>query len=453
MHVLYWFLGMAVTLMALFTTRADDWPRLGGPGGAGVSPQKNLLNHWPEQGPRTLWTVDVADGFGGPAIHHGEVFLLDRPDNEKDVLRCLDLKSGKELWTVPFNAPGKLPYNGSRNVPTVDDQFVFVIGPFGDFHCIDRKTHQSIWSHNMIREFKNPEIDRAEAPVSRDDKLARAQVPMWGFTQAPLLYKDIVMAAPQTQNTGLVAYDKTSGKMRWQSGYVGRNWYSHVSPTLVSLNGVDQVIVVGQPSDPEKSPADAPPAIISSIAPDTGRILWACQTPGPFKIPIPQPLRVDDHHLFLTGGLGMGCMMLKINHENGQWSTRVEFHEKTVAGFIHSPILYKDHIYTISSKEHGGLQTGLVCLDLQGNPLWQTGPTLQFDFGSFLIADGMAIAMHGKKGQLHLLKISSEGYKLLSQATVLEARDGMVWAPMALADGMLVVRDQHQMKCLALCNP
>lgn len=450
---MYWVLGLFAAFAFSNPASADDWPRLGGPGGSGVSAQTNLLRVWPEHGPRVRWTIDVADGFGGPSIHKGEVFFLDRPNNDKDVLRCLDLKSGQELWSATFDAPGKLPYNGSRNVPTVDAQFVHIIGPFGDFHCIDRKSHQAVWSHNMINEFKNSEIDRPEAPVSREDKLARAQVPMWGFTQAPLLYKDIVMAAPQTQKCGLVAYDKVTGKLRWQSGYVGRNWYCHVSPALVTLDGIDQVIVIGQPSDPEKSPADAPPAIISSIAPDTGRILWSCKTPGPFKIPIPQPLRVDDHHLFLTGGLGMGCLMLKVSHENGQWNTSVEFHKKTVASFIHSPILYQDHLYAISSKDHGGLQTGLVCLDLQGNSLWETGPGLQFDFGSFLVADGMAIAMHGKSGQLHLIKIAPEGYKLLSQCPVLEARDGMVWAPMALADGMLVVRDQHQMKCLDLLQP
>ena len=77
---------------------------------------------------------------------------------------------------------------------------------------------------------------------------------MWGLTQAPLIYRDLVIVAPQTQKIGVVAYEQATGKVRWTSGYIGRNWYSHVSPYLATLCGVDQVIMLAQPSDPEKSP-------------------------------------------------------------------------------------------------------------------------------------------------------------------------------------------------------
>jgi hypothetical protein len=38
--------------------------------------------------------------------------------------------------------------------------------------------------------------------------------------------------------------------------------------------------------------------------------------------------------------------------------------------------------------------------------------------------------------------------RVIAKAKVLEAKDGKVWAPMALSNGRLLVRDQHQMKCL-----
>jgi hypothetical protein len=119
-----------------------------------------------------------------------------------------------------------------------------------------------------------------------------------------------------------------------------------------------------------------------------------------------------------------------------------------VAAFIHSPIFYRGRIYVTSFKEHHGAHTGLVCLRPDGQSVWQTGPELQFDSGAYLIADGMAFVMNGKNGVLYLFELSGDGPKLLASSKVLSARDGKVWAPMALSNGKLIVRDQHEMKCL-----
>lgn len=441
--------GLAWCLLA-GAVCAADWPRLGGPAGAGVSSETGLARGFAPEGPPVLWTVDVGEGFAGPAVSRGEVFLLDRVRGQRDVLRCLDLENGKALWQVTCEAPGDLPYNGSRNVPTVDDERVYAVGPFAHFLCVDRRSHEVAWRAHLVDDFKDPLVDGNPRSATREAKLARAQVPMWGLTQSPLLFGNVVIVAPQTQGTGLVAYDKATGRIRWRSGHIGRNWYSHVSPCLMRLCGVEQVIMLAQPSDPEKSPSQAPPAIISSVDPADGRILWTTRTPGPYKIPIAEPLRVGSDRLFVAGGLTFGCMMLQVVRNTNGWETKLRFHNKEIAAHIHSPILYEDRVYVTSFKEQGGTRTGLVCLSTDGTPLWQTGPSLQFESGGFLIADGMAFLMHGRTGELSVLGLSPSGYSVLGRAKVLEAKDANVWAPMALSDGKLIVRDQHQMKCLAL---
>lgn len=438
-------------LLAAVVASAADWPRLGGPDGAYVSTETRLARNWPTNGPRVLWNVDVGKGFAGAAVSGGQVFMLDRPDDLRDVLRCLDLANGREEWRWTGEAPGALPYNGSRNVPTVDERFVFTVGPLGHFSCLDRRTHQAAWTKHLVDDFKDPEIDRAAAPTNRADQLARAQLPRWGLTQAPLLYGDTIIVAPQTRKVGLVAYDKATGKIRWRSGYVGRNWYSHISPQLCKLGGVDQVILLAQPSDPEKAPAQAPPAIISATDPITGKILWTTKTPGPHKIPIAQPLQVGDDRLFISGGYGLGCLLLRVFISGGQWTTEVLLHNKTVAAHIHSPILYRDHIFVSSLREQGGAHSGLVCLSREAQVRWQTGPPLQLYDGGLLIVNGLALAMNGKNGRLHLIDLSGESPKILAAADVLDAPQ--VWAPMALSDGKLLVRDHAQLKCLDLRNP
>lgn len=444
------FFIFATAMFCLAHLEAADWPRLGGPTASWISPETNLARRWPAEGPRVLWTVAVATGFAGPAVSRNEVFLLDRIGQEQDVLRCLALESGRELWRLAYPAAGTLPYNGSRNVPTVDDQYIFTVGPFGQMHCIARQDHRVVWTKHLVDDFKEPAPEGARAPRSREEILAPAQVPMWGLTQAPLLYRDTVIVAPQTRKVGLVAYDKATGKIRWTSGYIGRNWYSHVSPCLANLCGVDQVLMLAQPSDPEKSPADAPPAIISSVEASSGRILWTNQTPAPDKIPVAEPVQIGPDELFITGGFGLGCLALRVSRDGDQWQGHLLFHTRAVAGFIHSPIFYRDRIYLTSFKEHRGTYTGLVCLRPNGEAVWQTGPEQQFDSGAYLIADGLAFVMNGKTGELSSFLLSDQQPELLAKAKVLEGKGGEIWAPMALSQGKLIVRDQHEMKCLEI---
>jgi len=433
---------------ALFTPcHAADWPRLGGQAD-GISLEHGLARSWPPEGPREVWAVEVGEGFAGPAVYGRQVFLLDRSPHRQDVLRCLELNSGRELWRFAYDAPGDLPFNGSRNVPTIDDCCIFALGPFGHLHAFDRRTHAVVWEKNLIEDFKDSSPERQDGAQSREARLARVQVPMWGLTQAPLIYQDLVIVGPQTQNTGLVAYEKASGKIRWRSEYIGRNWYSHVSPYLATLCGVDQVIMLAQPSDPEKAPDDAPPALITSLDPITGRILWATNTPAPEKIPIPEPLRVGDDRLLICGGYNLGCAMFQLALTNGNWDTKLLFHDRTVCPHIHGPVFYRDRLYLTSFRAQGASHTGLVCMSPEGKVIWETGPALEFDSGAYLIADGMIFIMHGKTGELSLFELASESPKLLARAKLLEAKGGNVWAPMALANGKLLVRDQHQLKCL-----
>lgn len=442
---------LVVTLVA--TARAADWPAFMGQDRLGISPEKGLARAWPAGGPKVLWTIDAGVGFAGAAVRDGQVYLLDRPDDLKDVLRCLDLATGKELWTYAYDAPGKLPYNGSRNVPTVDEKHILTVGPFGHVHCIDRATRQPVWSHHLVNDFKDPAVDVDAPPKNRLEKLARTQLPEWGLTQCPVVHGDLVILAPQTQKAGLVAYEKATGKVRWTSEYIGRNWYSHVSPQLVRLLGVDQVIMLAQPSDPEKSPAKAPPANIVSIDPRTGRFLWKTQTPKPYKIPISQPLRIADDRLFMTGGYGLGGLVLQVNRNGETWSAQFVVQSRNVCAHIHSPILYEGQIYSESFRDHGAAATGMVCLDLDGALRWQSGIGEQFQSGGFLIADGLLFVMNGKTGELTLAEANPVAWKVLAKAKVLTAEGGLTWAPLALSDGKLIVRDQHQMRCLDVRTP
>ena len=85
-------------------------------------------------------------------------------------------------------------------------------------------------------------------------------------------------------------------------------------------------------------------------------------------------------------------------------------------------------------------------MDLKGNVKWKTNKAPNMERGNLLLADGLIFMMDGKTGELRLIEPDPAGIKELAKVKVLKAKP--IWAPMVISDGMLLCRDQKQMKCL-----
>jgi hypothetical protein len=107
----------------------------------------------------------------------------------------------------------------------------------------------------------------------------------------------------------------------------------------------------------------------------------------------------------------------------------------------------------------------MVCMNMDGKILWQTKRSPDFNKGSMVLADGLILASDGARS-LYLVEPDPSGFKQLASAELFpEAAAGSEndmasrvggrnqnWAPMALADGRLLVRDQTQLKCLNIAR-
>jgi len=84
-----------------------------------------------------------------------------------------------------------------------------------------------------------------------------------------------------------------------------------------------------------------------------------------------------------------------------------------------------------------------------GKIRWKTGEEPAFVRGGSVLADGLLLTTDGNT-MLYLVEPDPSGFKPLASAALLEP--GQNWAPLALADGKLLIRDQKQMKCLVVAQ-
>ena len=417
-----------MTVMVAFSAGsafAADWPSIYGPTGNSRSTQKGLLRSWPETGPKLLWTVPMSVGFGGPAVSDGKVYLLDRDEKVGDRLRVFDLSSGKELWSFAYEAPGGFMFAGSRTTPTVDGDRVYTSGPLGDLYCISTKTQKPVWHKNIWKDFGGGEL------------------PRWAVVQHPLVYGDLLIVAPQTSQTGVVAYDKLTGELKWKSAPLSGN-PGYVSPSVVKIGGEDHLVMVMASVGRGRTAKDGS---VNGLDPRSGKILWT-YTNWQCPIPVPQPVDAGQGRVLVSGGYSAGSAMFRVEKKaDGSYAASELFKNPDFGSHTQPPILYKDHFYshyTINERSDG-----LVAMSMDGQVRWKTDQQPAFVRGGSILVDGLLLTTDGST-KLYLVEPDPAGFKPLASAVVLEAGDN--WAPLALVDGKLLIRGQKELKSLRVAQ-
>ncbi len=428
------------------TAFGADWPQFCGPQRNNSSAETGLARSWPTDGPAVRWTVEVTTGFAGPAIKDGKVYLLDH-DGSRSTIRALELDSGKELWTCSFadlGAPVNKKYPGTRGTPTVTDDSLYAVTLFGTVVGVDLKTQKVKWQRSLVKDYAK-------------------KTGGFGIAQSPLLVGDLVIIAPLTEKAGLVALDKDSGKEVWTLG--GFSGAGFVSPMRISIDGEDQILMVAGGAKPEKvgrsnankkpdeDAADevksAKPTYLFAVSPKDGKVLWSYDG-WSCNNPIPHPIAVDRDTLFITAGYKAVSALLKVEKKADGYEIKELFKTEAAASRFEQPVFANNHLFvggTMKSPDKG-----LVCMDLEGNVKWDSNSVAGapvFNNLNMIAADGMLIGLDGDSGMLYLIEASPKAFNKLAAAKVL-AEKGQTWAPIALSDGKLLVRDHTVMKCLDL---
>jgi outer membrane protein assembly factor BamB len=383
--------GASVTIEAL-----EDWPQWRGPRRDGVSAERGLLKSWPRGGPPLAWKVSGAgEGYSSFSIAEGRLFTLGARDDQEYVV-AYDAATGKRLWEAPHgrrftNDRG----NGPRSTPTVDGTRVYAFGASGDLTALDAASGKIAWTVNVIRDFGGQNIT-------------------WGLSESPLVLGDRIIVSPGGNGSGIVAVDKTNGKMLWKS-QTDRAGYS--SAVLHELGGVRQAIVfTGQR------------ALGIDVA--NGRLLWSYDRVANRVANIATPI-ARGNHVFLSSDYGTGAALLQLTPSAGGIDAREVYFTHDMRNHHASSVLIGDYLYGFSSAILTAMRFDT------GEVAWRDRSVGK---GSLVSADGR-LYVFSEGGVAALVEATPDGYREHGRFS-LETGSLPTWSHPVVSNGKLFLRDQ-----------
>jgi outer membrane protein assembly factor BamB len=184
---------------------------------------------------------------------------------------------------------------------------------------------------------------------------------------------------------------------------------------------------------------------VAGVDAATGELLWQTDAWRIKVATVPSAVVIDGERIFLSGGYDEGSMMLRIRRDgggDGYVAEAVWTLEADVFGSPqHTPIVYEGHVYGVRPDGQA------VCLGLDGNLRWTSGPAATFGLGPYMIAGGKLLLLDDD-GLLTMAEATAAAWRPMASADVLLGHEA--WGPMALAGGRLLVRDLTQLRCIDL---
>jgi len=363
-----------------------------------------------------LWTVSTGEGHAAPVIYNGRFYFMDYVEElNSDALRCFSLETGKELWRRWYRSPMKRNHGFSRTIPAIGEGYVITIGPQGHVMCCNPLTGELKWTIDMQKTFKT-------------------EVPFWYTGQCPRMDGDILILAPAGKEVLMCGIDGHTGEPVWTTPNTLRYKMSHSSVMLMTLGGKKTYVYVGIGGV----------CGVSAEQADRGAVLWETSQWQP-SVVAPSPVQVSANQIFMVAGYGTGGAMLRVDRQGNKWTATVTEQYKPNMGLSseqQTPIMYKDMLIGIMPKDGGYLRDRLVCFspsDLH-NPVWTSAADERFGLGPYIVINNYLFVLKDD-GELYVYEILKQSMKLVKRQRIMNGVDA--WGPMAYADGILIVRDDH----------
>jgi outer membrane protein assembly factor BamB len=249
-------------------------------------------------------------------------------------------------------------------------------------------------------------------------------LPEWGFSESPLVDGDHVLFTPGGPKGTLVALNKKTGELLWQT----KDWTDNAhysSIIIVEIDGVRQYIQLTEKS-------------LAGVVPKDGRILWKAARKGSTAV-IPTPIYADGQ-IYVTSGYGVGCNLFKVSKGDSFTATQV-YANRVLENHHGGVVKVGDYLYGYSENK------GWTCQEFaSGAAKWQEKNKL--GKGSLVYADGCFYCREeAEKGVVALMEANPAAFVEKGRFTPPDRSGKQSWPHPVVVGGRLYLRDQDVLLC------
>jgi outer membrane protein assembly factor BamB len=401
-HLFIFWLG-CVAFASISNVHAEEWRQWRGPDRTGVVPNRT----WPDSlvaGELDAdWRVQLGPGYSGPLVTEDRVYVTETRDQKNEVVRAIDRKTGKELWSAEWAGSMTVPFfaasNGSwiRSTPTLDGNDLFVAGMRDLLVCLNADSGDVRWRLDFVEK-------------------TGSSLPSFGCVCSPLVDgQHVYMQAAG----GFVKLDRRDGKIVWKSLDDGGGMFGSAfsSPVIATIAGERQVVVQTRTR-------------LCGVDLENGDVLWSQDIEAFRGMNILTPTVIEDR--VFTSSYGGGSFLFAVTGSRTEgFKTDLVWRNK-VQAYMSSPVVIDGHIYLHLRNQR------FACINIEsGKDVWITTP-----FGKYwsLIATGDHILALDERGELLLIHATPDKFELIDRR---EISTSPTWAHLAIAGEQIFIREQE----------
>jgi outer membrane protein assembly factor BamB len=318
--------SLALLLVCASGLVAADWPQWRGPDRAAVVTDFKPPTTWPKELTKK-WSTPIGDGVATPALVGDRLYTFSYQDG-KEITRCLDAGSGKEVWKNEYaTQPARPPANSfpaARSSPAVAEGKVVTLGVQGTLSCLDSAKGTVIWRKNST-----------------------GGTPQFATSCSPLLVEGlcIVQVGGDKGGGSVAAYTLADGKEKWKWTSDGTKFSS---PTLATLDGLKAIFVETA-------------GTISAVNLADGHLLWS--TPFQTRYNAASPM-IEGNILYYAGS-GKPTTAVELDKQGDKLTSKELWSNKDNSVQYNTPVIKDGLLFGISEGN------ALFCIDTKsGKTLW-----------------------------------------------------------------------------------
>ena len=402
---------------------AGEWGTFRGPNHDGTAPAPKGVTDWTKAKFQQLWKHETPSGFSSFSVAGGKVYTIVTREVEgsnSEVLVCLDIKDGKEIWAKPLTIMAKYDGGGDsgtndnkggdgpRSTPAINDGKVYAIDANLGVFCFDAANGKEVWNHSVLKSNNGVTLK-------------------WHNAASPVIDGDILLMCGGGSGQAILGFDKKTGAIKWKGQ---DDKMTHATPIIADILGIHQAIFFTQKG-------------LVGITPSTGKVIWRADFP--YKVSTAASPVVWEDIVYCSAGYGVGAGAFKMTKDgSGLKATQIWRTEgDTLANHWSTPVVKDGYLYGMFSfKKYG--EGPVACVDIRTGAIkWsQAG----FGPGQVILADKTVIAI-SDKGEVVAIAANPESYTELKREKVV---DGKVWSYPVLAYDHLFARSTKEGGCWEL---